>query len=215
MSSRPHEPDLKNIWQNQETEKVIMSVEEVRLKASKFFRRKQLDLIARSAFVILAAVACGVFLMNARITSLRFVAGLVMAMLLIRTVWSLLRTYLHSRRDGPSDHAVSNAAITSCIEFYRSELQAYREYARLPAWQLATILLIIAWMTRDSLMRSGTDPFRIVLPYVLLAAAGMIVLVAVRKFQARRVQDDIEALDNFEDEMVEGGHHDATDEYQK
>ena len=94
-------------------------------------------------------------------------------------------------------------------------MQAYREYARLPAWQLATILLIIAWMTRDSLMRSGTDPFRIVLPYVLLAAAGMIVLVAVRKFQARRVQDDIEALDNFEDEMVEGGHHDATDEYQK
>ena len=43
-----------------------------------------------------------------------------------------------------------------------------------------TVLVIIAWMTRDALLRNSTDPFRIVLPYVLLAAAGMVVLMAVR-----------------------------------
>jgi hypothetical protein len=211
MSSRPHEPDLKNIWQNQETEKATMSIEEVRFKAGKYLRRKQLDMIARSAFVMLAAVSCGLFLMNARITSLRFVAGLVMAILLISTVWSLLKTYMQT-----GTGVSSNAAMTSCIEFYRSELERYREYARLPAWQLATILLIIAWMTRDSLMRSRSDPFRIVLPYVLIAAAGMIVLVAVRKIQSRRIQADIDALDVFEDEMLAGGRHGtAVDEHQK
>jgi hypothetical protein len=84
VSSKSHEPDLKNIWQNQETEKAIMSVEEVRLNARKYLRRKQRDLLARSAFVMLAAVSCGIFLMNARITSLRFVAGLVTAMLLTK-----------------------------------------------------------------------------------------------------------------------------------
>ena len=211
MSSNPHEPDIRKIWQNQEMEKAVMSIEEVRLNARKYLRRKQLDLIARSAFVMLAAGSCGLFLMNARITSLRFVAGLVMAILLISTVWHLLKTYMQS-----GTTISSNAAITSCIEFYRSELERYREYARLPMWQLATVLLIIAWMTRDSLMRGSTDPFRIVLPYVLIAAAGMIVLVAVRKIQSRQVQSEIEALDVFEGETLERGRHGtAVDEHQK
>jgi hypothetical protein len=209
VSSKSHEPDLKNIWQNQEMEKAIMSVEEVRLNARKYLSRKQRDLLARSAFVTLAAVSCGIFLMNARITPLRFVAGVAMALLLTSTVWNLLRTYTRSG-------TAPNAVMTSCVEFYRSELERYREYARLPAWQLGTILLIIAWMTRDALMRNSTDPFRVVLPYVLFAAAGMIVLVAVRKIQARRIQDDIDALDVFEDEMLTGGGHDtAVDEHQK
>jgi hypothetical protein len=205
MSSKSHEPDLKNIWRNQETERITMSVEQVRLNARKYLRRKQRDLISRSAFVILAAVSYGIFLMNARITSLRFVAGLAMVTLLTSTVWRLLRM-----------EASPNGAMTSCIEFYRSELERYREYARLPAWQLATILLIIAWMTRDTLMRNSTDPFRAVLPYVLVAAAGMIVLMVVRKVQARRVQDDIDALEVFENEMTVGGSHDTSvDECQK
>lgn len=215
MSSNPQEPDLKNIWRNQETEKTIMSVEEVRVKAGKFLRRKRLDLIARTAFVIFAAVSCGLFLMNARITPLRIVAGLVMAVLLTSTVWNLLRTFLRSGKNGSSAGAISNAAMTSCREFYRNELERYREYSRLPSWQLATILLIIAWMIREPLMRS-TDSFRAVLPYVLLAAAGMIVLVAVRKVQARRIQDEIEALDVFEAEILQGGRYDtAVDEHQK
>jgi len=214
VSSQPHEPDFKNIWQNQETEKAIMSVEEVRLNARRFLRRKQRDLVARTAFVILAAVFCGVFLMSARITSLRFVAGLVMAILLTSTVWSVYRAYRRSR--GSSVHPGPNAAMTSCLEFYRSELETQREYARQPAWLLMTVLLIIAWMTRDALMRNSTAPFRALLPYVLFAAAGMIVLVAVRKIQARRVQDDIDALDAFEGEMLSGGSHDTTvDEHKK
>ena len=193
-----------------------MSVEEVRLNARKFLRRKQRDLIARSAFVILAAVSFGIFLMNARITSLRFVAGLVMASLLTNTVWGLSRAYLRSRGNWYLVHAGPNAAMTSCIEFYRSELERNREYTRQPAWQLVTVLVIIAWMTRDALMRSSSDPFRVVLPYVLFAAAGMIVLVAVRKLQARRVQDYIDALDMFEDEILAGGSHDTTvDEHKK
>jgi hypothetical protein len=216
VSSKPDEPDLKNIWQNQETEKAIMSVEEVRLKAREFLQRKLRDLIARFAFVMLAGVSCGIFLMNARITSLRFVAGLVTAMLLTSAAVTLLRAYQRTRRTWPSVIAGPNAATNSCLEFYRSELERNREYARQPAWQLVTVLVIIAWMTRDALLRNSTDPFRIVLPYVLLAAAGMVVLVAVRKVQARRVQDDIDALDVFEEEILAGGSHDtAADEQQK
>jgi hypothetical protein len=50
----------------------------------------------------------------------------------------------------------------------------------------------------------------------VMVGAGMIVLVAVRKVQARRLQDDIDALDIFEDDMLAGGSHDTTvDEHQK
>jgi hypothetical protein len=216
MSSKPHEPDFKNIWQNQETEKVIMSVEEVRLNARKYLRKKKRDLIARSAFVVLAAASIGIFLMKARFTSLRFVAGLVMATLLTSTVWNLLRVYRSSGSPWSSNRSAPNAAMTSCIEFYRSELERYLAYAGLPAWQLVTVLLIIAWMTRDALMRNSTDPFRLMLPYVLFAAAGLIMLVAVRKFQARRIQDDIDALEVLEDEIHAGGSHDtAADDPEK
>ena len=216
MSSKSHEPDLKDIWQNQETERTTMTVEEVRLNARKFLLRKQRDLIARSAFVILAAVSFGIFLINARFTSLRFLAGLITALLLTSTVWSLFRVYQRSRGTWSSVIAGPNAAMTSCLEFYRSELERNREYARQPAWQLVSVLVIIAWMTRDALMRNSSDPFRVLLPYVLLAAAGMIVLVAVRKFQTRRLQDDIDALHVFENEMLTGGSHGTTvDEHQK
>jgi len=216
MSPQPHEPDLKNIWQNQETEKVIMSVEDVRLNARKYLRRKKRDLIARSAFVVLAAASIGIFLMNARFTSVRFVAGMVMATLLTSTVWTLLRVYRSSESPWSSHRSAPNAAMTSCIEFYRSELERYLAYAGLPAWQLVTVLVIIGWMMRDALTRNSTDPFRLVLPYVLFAAAGLIMLVAVRKFQARRIQDDIDALKMFEDEIHAGGSHDtAADEREK
>jgi hypothetical protein len=216
VSSKSHEPDFKNIWQSQETERTTMSVEEVRLNVRKVLLRKQRDLIARFAFVILAAVSFGIFLMNARVTSLRFLAGLITAMLLTSTVWSLIRAYQRSRGTQSLVSAGPNAAMTSCLEFYRSELERNREYARQPAWQLVTVLVIIAWMMRDAMLRNSTDPFRILLPYVLFAAAGMIVLIAVRKFQTRRLQDDIDALDVFENEMLTGGSHDTTvDEHQK
>ena len=216
MSLQPHEPDLKKIWQNQETEEAIMSVEEVRLNARKYLRRKKRDLIARSAFVVLAAASIGIFLSNSRFTSLRFVAGIVMATLLISTVWNVLRVYRSAESPWSSNRSAPNAAMISCIEFYRSELERYLAYAGVPAWQLVTVLAIIGWMTRDALARNSTDPFRLMLPYVLFAAAGLIMLVAVRKFQARRIQDDIDALEVFEDKIHTGSHHDtAADEPEK
>jgi hypothetical protein len=185
---------VQNIWQKQETEKNTMSIDELRMNAKRLLRRKQRDLIARIAFVLLAAVACGMFLMNARLTSLRSIAVLVTSVLLASTVWRLFRTY-DSR---------ASVAMTPCLEFYRSELARMQEFGRVPAWQLVTVLVIIAWMARDAFRRNSEDPFRLVLPYVLIAAAGMVVLMAVRKYQARRVQNDMDALDLLE----EGGRDD-------
>jgi hypothetical protein len=84
------------------------------------------------------------------------------------------------------------------------ELERRRQIAMQPTWQLAAALLIIAWLTRRSLY-SGNDALRGLLPVVLLAAAGLIVWMAVRKFQARHIQDDLDALNRFEQQNPSGG----------
>ena len=216
MSSNPHEPDFKNIWQNQETEKAIMSVEEVRLNARKYMRRNQRDIIASSVFAVLTAVWCGTILMNARITPLRLVAGLVMAVMVTSTVWRLLQVYRRSRGKWSSVIAGPNAAMTSCLEFYRGELERQREYARYPSSYLVIVFVVLVWIMRLALMQRRPDLYRMVLPYILILAMGMIVLMALRKFQSRRVHDDLDALDVFEKETLSGGRHDtAVDEEQK
>ncbi|HLQ77367.1 MAG TPA: hypothetical protein VK210_08430 [Terriglobia bacterium] len=198
MSLQPPEPDLRNIWQNQETEKTTMSIEDVRIKARRLMKRQQRDLIVRSAFAIIAVVFCGVVFMRARIATTGAIAGLVTAMLLASTARNLYLAFRRSRNDALENS--SNTALTSCLEFYRSELERQRQVARQPLWQLVAALLIVAWLVPRPLMRSNMDLLRAVLPVVLLAAAILIVLMALRKFQARRVQEDIDALDAFEEE---------------
>ena len=216
MSSNPQGPDLKNIWRNQETEKAIMSVEEVRLNARKYMRRNRRDLIASSVFAVLTAVWCGTILMNARITPLRLVAGLIMAVMVTSTVWRLLRVYRRSRGKWASVISGPNAAMTSCLEFYRGELERQREYARYPSAHLVVVFVVAVWLMREALMQRRPDLYHMVLPYILIVALGMIVLMALRKLQSRRVHADLDALDVFEREMLTGGRHDtAVDEEQK
>jgi len=56
------------------------------------------------------------------------------------------------------------------------------------------------WLTRDALLRTSPDLLRVALPFVLISAAGLTLLLAVRKFEARRVQAELDALDRFEEE---------------
>ena len=192
MSSRVPETDLRNLWQNMETESATVSLEQMRLKAQRFMKKNRHDLIARSAFAVVAAAFCGIVIFSVRAASIAAVAGLVMAMLLADTV---RRLYIYYRAGEP---------WSSCLEFYRSELERQRQVAIQPAWQLAAALLIIAWLSRRSVMR-GPDSLRIMLPVVLIAAAGLIVLMVIRKLGTRRIQTEIDALNKFEEENRSGG----------
>jgi hypothetical protein len=198
MSSQLHDPDIRNVWQGQETEKITMSIEEARLKTQKFIRRNRIDLTARSVFEIIAAFFCGIVFLNSRVNSTRVIAGLVMAMLVTSTIRNL---YFSLRKPGGlSPEASSSTALTSCVEFYRIELERQRQIARQPLWQLVAALLIIAYLIQRPLLRPNMNLLHVMLPVVLLTAAGLIVLLAVRKFDARRIQDEIDALNMFENE---------------
>ena len=178
-----------------------MSAQQMSLKTQEFLRKTHRDLIARSAFSVIAAAFCGIVFMSTRM-SIGLIAGVVMVMLLASTARNLYVFYRRSHA-APALSGTS-ASWSSCLEFYRTELERQRQIAMQPAWQLAAALLIIAWLTRRSL-HSGHDALRVLLPVVLLAAAGLIVWMTVRKFQARHVQDDLDALNRFEQETPSGG----------
>jgi hypothetical protein len=201
MSMHTPETDLQALWQNLETETTTMSAQQMSLKTQEFLRKTRRDLIARSAFAVIAAAFCGIVLVSTRM-SIGLIAGVVMVMLLASAARNLYVFYRHSHA-APTLSGTS-ASWSSCLEFYRTELERQRQIAMQPAWQLAAALLIIAWLTRRSLY-SGNDALRVLLPVVLLAASGLIVWMAVRKFQARHVQDDLDALNRFEQESPSGG----------
>ena len=198
--------DLRNLWQSQETERTVVPLEQIQMKARKFLTKNRRDAIARFAFAFLASVFFVFAVMTTRRTTVRIVAIVVMAMLLTNAAQRLYRAY-KPRAARPTDGVGS--PWSSCVEFYRSELEKQRAFASQPVWQMLAALLVIAWLVPDALHHSP-DPFRISLPVVLFAAAGLLVLVALRKFQAHRVQRDIDALDSFENENFPGGIDDST-----
>jgi len=202
MSPRGPETDLRSLWQNLEGEGSMVSVEQIRLKAREFLRKNRRDLIARFAFALIASVFCGFVMLNSRWTSVRVFAVLVMAMLLVSAGLQLYRSY---RRGATPLTGGTNEPWSSCLGFYRSELEKQQAFGGQPVWQMVAAVLVIAWLTPGALDRSSTDPLRIVLPAVLFAAVGLIVLMAVRKVQARRFEGDIEALNRFEKESHPGG----------
>jgi hypothetical protein len=201
MSTRIPETDLQALWQNLETETTAMSAQQISLKTQELLRKTRRDLIARSAFAVIAAAFCGIVFISTRM-SIGLIAGVVMVMLLASTARNLYVFYRRSHT-APALSGTSPSS-SSCLEFYRTELERRRQIAMQPVWQLAAALLIIAWLTRRSLY-SGHDALRVLLPVVLLAAAGLIVWMAVRKFQARHIQDDLDALNRFEQQNPSGG----------
>ena len=205
MSSRGPETDLRGLWQGVETERTAVTVEQIQLRAQELLRKDRRDTIARFVFALLASAFCGLVVMNSRLTGVRIVAVLLMAMLLLSTA----RRLFHAYRAGAERPAVGSP-WSSCMEFYRSELEKQRSFAELPVWQMVAALLAITWLTSSTLRRSNSDPTRAILLVVLFAAAGLIVLMAVRKFQARRIQGDIKALDQFERESLSGNTNDIT-----
>jgi hypothetical protein len=200
MTQQPSERDPKNIWQSQETERTNMSVEEIRQKARKFLSKNRRDSAAGFAFTLVMIVFCAIVLLTARMTLPRIVAGLVMTMTLVQFTKALRFSYKKYGRIWPAPTLGGDAALTTCLEFYRNELERQREMRKVPTWQLAVTFLIIGWLTRDALLRTSPDLLRVALPFVLISAAGLILLLAVRKFEARRVQAELDALDRFEEE---------------
>jgi hypothetical protein len=203
MSHQPLEGDPKNIWQNQKRESTNMSIEELRDKARKFLSKRKRDRAVELGFRLVAASFCGVVLLTARQPAARVIAGLVMAMMFADLGRMLVISYRKYGSFWPTMTLDRDAALTTCLNYYRTELVRSRELARHPAWQLAIAFLMVGVLLRDAFLRTSPELLAVALPFVLIAAAALIVLLGIRKFEARRLDAELDALDKFEQEQEE------------
>ena len=153
MSSHTPESDPRELWQHLETEGTTMPAEQIRLRAMQSLEKNRRDMIARFAFVALATAFCVVALTNAKFTSVRALAALTMALVLINAIRSLYRAY---------------TPWSSCVEFYRRELERQQAFVALPTWQMVAALFVIAWLAPSSLRQTGL--MRFVFPALLVGA---------------------------------------------
>ena len=178
-----------------------MSIEEIRRKAQRFLSKRRRDNAIGLAFSIIVIVFCMIAVLSATLLVARIVAGFVMIVMTVRLINTIYFSYRRYGTVWPAIRIGPEVALTTCLDFYRNELERQREFARQPTWQLAVTLFITGWLTRDALLNTSRDLFRVALPFVLLAAALLIVLLAVRKFEARRVESELAALDKFQEKL--------------
>jgi hypothetical protein len=122
MTNESPPNDMKNIWQNQKPEGILMSAEEIHRKAVKFERRVFWE-NALNYFVGLAGVAfCCYLVLHGPSLLFRLGIGMIVAVMLY-IVWQT-----HQR--SPFRRVPAEVGIVSCLEFHRKELERRRDFHR-------------------------------------------------------------------------------------
>jgi hypothetical protein len=180
------------LWQNQKTEGVRMSVEQVRLEARRFQRK----ISARNLREYVAALAVFAFfgyefLRVRGLPLLRVGFGLILAGTAY-LVWHLLSK-------GSPAEADESAGLSGWIEFRRRELVRQRDLLQgIWRWYLGPVIpgiLVVVIAFGRVVWRRVAHPAFLVGTDVLLMAAVFFVLDRVNAKGARKLQWQIDELD--------------------
>ena len=172
MSSDPH-----GLWQNQPSEPLQMTVEEIRMKAAQFQKkiaRRNLREYAAAAIVVAAFTGYAILLPGALIK-----AGSIL------TVVAALFVAYRLHRKGSSRPVPAAVALSSGVEFHRKELERQRDLLRsVWLWYLGPFVpgMVLFGLGMGS----------------LIWASGLALVFAVvwwlNARAARRLQSEIDAL---------------------
>jgi len=121
MSNEPNPDDLKSLWQNQEVEKVTITIDEIRRRAARFERRIYWRNLRE---YIAGAVAIAVLLFQYRYAHGRQ----ILAVLLMIAGTLLALVQLHRR--GSARTVPADAGLRVSLAFHRAELERQRDALR-------------------------------------------------------------------------------------
>ncbi len=115
--------DMRNVWQNQKAEGILMSVEEIRRKAVKFEREVFWENALYYFLGLLGAVFFSFrFVLHGPNVLFRLGVGMCVAVMLY-LVWQI-------HRRTPFRQVPADIVTESCLEFHRKELERRRDYHR-------------------------------------------------------------------------------------
>jgi hypothetical protein len=185
----PHE-DPKQIWQNQPTEAMQMSLEEIRRKAHQFHNKARLKALTA---IVIGIALCGVFAgtsAKAQYMLLRIGWGVL-------SLWGIYGAYQAYKWIWPSGLA-EDATLGTSRDFYRRELERRRDYGRY-IWRRSGLWLCfvgLAFVVLPALIAALKAP-RLLLnavPFFVLLAGWIVAFVYIRKRERTNLQREIDAL---------------------
>jgi hypothetical protein len=196
MPSDFHMKDPQEIWQNQPTEPLKMSASDLRRKA--LVRQSKARLEALST-IIIGIILCVVFAWS-------FARAHAM---LARMGWGLLSLCMiyaayHAYKWIWPQSLPEEAPISTCLEFYRRELERRRDYPH-RWWRSGLPLLLLLGMVMAGVGTGARNapphPFLNALPFLLVLAIWAVAFLFMRKKLGREnLQQEIEELRAFERE---------------
>jgi len=182
--------DMKNVWQNQKTEGIQMSVDEIRRRAGKFHRK----IFWRNAREYVAALAVTLFFGYEfwRAHDLLTHVGLALM------IGGLVYMNWHLYKRGSSRSLPADLGLASNLEFHRRELERQRDLiGSVWSWYLGPV--IPGWVVLTAAFartNPGHSP-HVGLSLTVLDTFGVLLFIFIWKLNqhgARRLQERIDEL---------------------
>ena len=167
-----------------------MSAAEVRAKAQKFEVEIRRDTIVG---LILASAITMAGLIGVMRPQAEPAARIIMVVVVTLVWFGAWRNTVRNR------NRLSGARVTTCLEFYRQELQRRRDYFAKPPWFLVFVILIALIQFFAVARRFNADTGDL-LRYPVALAVLTLIAVPLWRRQAGKFQQELNELDKFKSE---------------
>jgi hypothetical protein len=186
--------DPRSVWQNQRTEPLKMSANELRRRA----RQRQSRACFEAHLSIVIGLACSGFFAW---TFSRAHEGLARMGWALLSLWGIYAAF-HAYKWIRPQNLPQDAPISKCLEFYRSELERRRDYLRnrwwrsgLPFFILGMAMVIVGTGARNV----SPHPWLNAIPFLALLAVWAVAFPFLKKkLGQENLQQEIEELRTFE-----------------
>jgi hypothetical protein len=182
--------DPKKIWQDQPTEPIKMSLNEIRRKAEKFQTKSRLKVLTGMVIGLFVCVAFARMAVVVEDVIPRIGWGML-------SVWGLYCAYQTYRWMCPKRLA-EDATLSTSLDFYRSELEKRRDYER-HIWQRAGLTFCFAGMALAIIpeLIPALETPRLLLkaaPFFTLLVIWFALFFFIRKRNRLKLQREIDGL---------------------
>ena len=187
--------DPRNIWQNQPTEPLKMSTNEIRAKA----QRHQTKARFQAVYSIIIGLFLCVFFARASVQPGDYWVVSRMGVGLL-SLWGIYYAYQAYKWIWPG-RLTPDATFDTTLQSYRSELEKRRDYGR-HIWRRAGLtfgVLGVAMIIVPALIGVAGHP-RDTLPFFVILAIWLAVFLRLRKRNRGKLQQEIEELRALERE---------------
>lgn len=188
--------DPRKIWQDQPTEAMKMSLDEIRRRAQKLQAKNRISALVT---IVIGFVLC-VWFARACAGTQDAVPRIGLGML---SLWGLYAAYQAYKWIWPGRLA-ANATFSTSLDFYRWELERRRDYAR-HIWRRAGLTFCfagIALFIIPALIGVLKTPRLLVnlVPFFVLLVIWLVVFFSLRRRNQRQLQREIDDLKMLETE---------------